>query len=167
MSQTLRQSVEPPQADARAVVPAAPPAVADGLRLRLELDAPSDVRFIERAVALVQRECAGFAFPARHCALNVPVALSEALSNAILRGNRDRPHARVQLRACVDDRELVIEVEDEGAGFDLEASMNDPADPRNLEREDGRGLFLMRALMDRVEQFRRDGNVVRLTLRRP
>ena len=112
--------------DAPDAVPSVPPAAAGGLRLRLELDAPSDVRFIERAVALVQRECAGFAFPARHCALNVPVALSEALSNAILRGNRDRPQARVQVRACVDDRELVIEVEDEGSGFDLEASMNDP-----------------------------------------
>ena len=58
------------------------------LRVRLELEMPSDVRYIEPIVGLVQRECAIFAFPARHCALNVPVALSEALSNAILRGNR-------------------------------------------------------------------------------
>jgi serine/threonine-protein kinase RsbW len=138
-----------------------------GLQLRLELEAPSDVRYIERIVAVVQRECVCFAFPARHCALNIPVALSEALSNAVLRGNRDRSGARVWVRACIDDHELVLEVEDEGEGFDLDACVNDPADPRNLEREDGRGLFLMRALMDRVEQFRRRGNVVRLTLRRP
>ena len=142
-------------------------APAAGLRLRLELDVPSEVRFIERIVAMVQRECVSFAFPARHCALNVPVALSEALSNAILRGNRNRPGAQLWVRACIDERELVLEVEDEGEGFDLDACVNDPADPRNLEREDGRGLFLMRALMDRVEQFRGRGNVVRLTLRRP
>ena len=177
MSQPLRQPVEPPPTLARDGQPRdgeprdvdhrPEPTVEEGLSLRLELDAPSDVRYIERAVSLVQRECASFAFPARHCALNVPVALSEALSNAILRGNRGRPRARVQVRACVDARELVVEVEDEGEGFDIDACLNDPADPRNLEREDGRGLFLMRALMDRVEQFRRDGNVVRLTLRRP
>ena len=61
----------------------------------------------------------------------------------------------------------MLEVEDQGSGFDLEASLRDPTDPENLEREDGRGLFLMRALMDRVEQYRDAGNVVRLTLRRP
>ena len=37
----------------------------------------------------------------------------------------------------------------------------------NLTREEGRGLFLMRQLMDRVESFRNKGNVIRLTLRRP
>jgi serine/threonine-protein kinase RsbW len=136
------------------------------MRLRLELEIPSDVRYIEPIVGVVQRECTVFSFPSRHCALNVPVALSEALSNAILRGNAERPDKQVRVRACVDQSGIVVEVEDEGTGFDLEASINDPADPGNLEREDGRGLFLMRALMDRVEQFRDGGNVVRLTLRR-
>ena len=37
----------------------------------------------------------------------------------------------------------------------------------NIAREDGRGLFLMRALMDRVERFTDGGNVVRLVLHRP
>ena len=146
------------------------PAPPGGMRLRLELEIPSDVRYIEPIVGVVQRECTVFSFPSRHCALNVPVALSEALSNAILRGNGEHPDKQVRVRASVDQSGLVVEVEDEGAGFDLDASVNDPAEPGNLEREDGRGLFLMRALMDRVEQFRdgsEGGNVVRLTLRRP
>ena len=131
---------------------------------------PSDVRYIEPLVAVVSRNCARLAFPPRVVNLQVPVALSEALSNAILRGNGEHPDKQVRVRACVDASGIVVEVEDEGAGFDLDASVNDPAEPGNLEREDGRGLFLMRALMDRVEQFRDDGdggNVVRLTLRRP
>jgi anti-sigma regulatory factor (Ser/Thr protein kinase) len=68
----------------------------------------------------------------------------------------------------VDDRELVVEVHDEGAGFDLLGHINTPEDPGFVEREDGRGLFLMQSLMDRVEQFAGPdrGNVVRLTLRR-
>jgi serine/threonine-protein kinase RsbW len=142
----------------------APPAA---MRLRLELEIPNDVRYIERVVGLVQRECQVFDYPPRHCALNVPVALSEALSNAILRGNGQDAAKRVAVRVRVDAAAMVIEVEDEGAGFDLEASMRDPSAPQNLEREDGRGLFLMRALMDRVERFQDGGNVVRLTLRRP
>jgi len=62
---------------------------------------------------------------------------------------------------------LVVEVGDEGAGFDLEASVIDPTTPENLGREDGRGLFLMRKLMDRVERLpAAHGSVVRMTLHR-
>ena len=73
------------------------------------------------------------------------------------------------MRACVDTRELVLEVEDEGPGFDLREKSVDPTTPERIELEYGRGLFLMRNLMDTVEQFPSDArrNVVRLTLRRP
>ncbi|MHB1224577.1 MAG: ATP-binding protein, partial [Gemmatimonadaceae bacterium] len=141
-----------------------PPAA---LRVRLEVDIPSDVRYIESIIELVQHECRLLHFPARHCALNVPVALSEALSNAILRGNDEDPEKSVRVRVVASTDSMVLEIRDEGEGFDLEASTHDPADPANLEREDGRGLFLMRALMDDVDRFDDGGNVVRLTLRRP
>ena len=139
------------------------------MRVAIELEIPSDVRYIERVVDTVVRQCADFHYPRRVCALNVPVALTEALSNAILRGNGQSEGKHVRVRACVDTRELVMEVKDEGAGFDLDAKSVDPTSPERLVREDGRGLFLMRRLMDRVERFPADdqGNVVRLTLRRP
>jgi serine/threonine-protein kinase RsbW len=124
------------------------------------------VRFIERIVALVQRQCRELSYPNRQCALNIPVALAEALSNAILYGNLDDPQKSVRVRADADAERVVIEVADEGAGFDLEVSTSDPTAPENLRREDGRGLYLMTKLMHRVEQFNRDGNVVRLTLHR-
>jgi len=128
---------------------------------------PSDVREIEPIVEEVTRECRVLALSARQCALNVPVALTEALSNAILRGNRGVRDKQVRVRAMVSDSALVLEVADEGGGFDLEACTVDPTRPGNLEREDGRGLFLMRSLMDRVERYEADErNVVRLTLRR-
>jgi serine/threonine-protein kinase RsbW len=94
------------------------------------------------------------------------VALTEALSNAILRGNRDDHDKHVRVRAQVDHDSLVMEVADEGEGFDLEDCTIDPTTGDNVTREDGRGLFLMRRLMDRVERFTDHGNVVRLTLRR-
>jgi len=128
---------------------------------------PSDVREIEPIVEEVTRECRELALSARQCALNVPVALTEALSNAILRGNRGIRDKQVRVRAVVSDSALVLEVADEGAGFDLDACTIDPTRPGSLEREDGSGLFLMRALMDRVERYEADArNVVRLTLRR-
>ncbi|HEX5831773.1 MAG TPA: ATP-binding protein [Gemmatimonadaceae bacterium] len=137
------------------------------MRVRLEVQIPSDVRYIEPIVGVVQRECELLGYPPRLCALNVPVALSEALSNAILRGNGEDPDKAVLVRACMDAASLVLEVQDEGRGFDLDDCTNDPGEEENLWREDGRGLFLMRALMDRVERFSDEGNVVRLTLHHP
>ncbi len=138
---------------------------ADGMRIRIEVEVPSDVRYIEKIVDLVARQCATLSFSARHCSLNVPVALSEALSNAILRGNREDPAKHVRVRAAFDDSELVVEVTDEGSGFDLDRP-HDPTSPEHLEDEDGRGIFLMKRLMDRVERFTAGGNVVRQVLRR-
>ncbi|HEX4683100.1 MAG TPA: ATP-binding protein, partial [Gemmatimonadaceae bacterium] len=135
----------------------------------VEMDIPSDVRFIEKVVELVRRECEHMAFNKRQLMLNVPVALSEALSNAILRGNGDDPAKHVHVRAVVNRRELVVEVSDEGAGFDFDRVLIDPTAPENLDREDGRGLFLMRQLMDRVERVDApygNGSIVRMTLRR-
>lgn len=128
---------------------------------------PSDVSEIEPLVEQVTRECRVLALSARQCALNVPVALTEAISNAILRGNGGAREKHVRVRAVVSDHALVLEVADEGKGFDLDACTIDPTSPGNLEREDGRGLFLMRSLMDRVERYKEDAhNVVRLTLNR-
>jgi serine/threonine-protein kinase RsbW len=136
------------------------------LRFPIDVRIPSDVRFIEPIVGVVVRRCAEHAFPAKACRLNVPVALTEALSNAILRGNQEDISKGVRIRATIDDRALILEVEDEGAGFDLDACLVDPGLAGNRFREDGRGLFLMCSLMDRVEQVSAQANVVRLTLHR-
>ena len=117
------------------------------LRFPIDVRIPSDIR-------------------SRACRLNVPVALTEALSNAILRGNHEDLQKGVRIRATLDERALILEVEDEGDGFDLDACLIDPDNDGNLFREDGRGLFLMCSLMDRVEQIPSTANVVRLTLHR-
>lgn len=133
----------------------------------LEVDIPSDVTLIERVVELVRRECEEMDFARRQVMLNVPVALTEALSNAILRGNGDDPAKHVQVRARVDPERLVVEVVDEGPGFDLDHAVSDPTAPENLDREDGRGLYLMRQLMDHVERIEiPHGSLVRMTLNR-
>jgi serine/threonine-protein kinase RsbW len=133
----------------------------------VEVDIPSDVQFIERVVELVRHECEAMSFAQRQISLNVPVALSEALSNAILRGNGDDPAKHVHIRAAVDAEQLVVEVLDEGSGFDLEQCTIDPTTPEHLGNDFGRGLYLMRKLMDAVERFEEDSrNGVRLTLRR-
>jgi serine/threonine-protein kinase RsbW len=133
----------------------------------MDVRIPSDIRYIERVVGVVARTCAALAFPPRAYNLQVPVALTEAISNAIIYGNREDASKRVRVRALIDERALVMEVTDEGGGFDFDACLHDPTDPVQLVREDGRGLFLMTHLMDRVERYTDGGNVIRLTLHRP
>jgi len=133
---------------------------ADGVRV-VEVDIPSDVRFIENVVELVRRECESMAFAHRQTTFNVPVALTEALSNAILRGNGDDPAKHVYVRAEVDTRRLVVDVHDEGVGFDIDRLQVDPTTPDNLNREDGRGLFLMRHYSTWL-RFNERGNCVML-----
>jgi serine/threonine-protein kinase RsbW len=133
----------------------------------LEFEIPSDVRFIERIVDAVRAECRTQRYAERQLALNVPVALTEALSNAILRGNARDDGKSVRVRVSVTQVQLVIEVADEGAGFEIGTSMLDPTTPERLQAEDGRGLFLMLRLMDRVERVPvPGGNVVRMVLNR-
>lgn len=134
--------------------------VAESLDFRI----PSDVQYIEEVVGQVVQRCKALAFSRRHVTLNVPVALTEALSNAILRGNGEGAAGDVSLRIEIDELQLVAEVRDEGIGFDLDGCTEDATLPENVVREDGRGLYLMRQLMDRVEQYTDRGNVVRLVL---
>lgn len=138
------------------------------MRVALELEIPSDVHEIERVVELVQRECRQLKIEPEKCSLNVPVALTEALSNAILRGNGEdtSKHVRVRASVSVAGDVLVVDVIDQGSGFDLPTSTRNCTTPENLTREDGRGLYLMQCLVNRVEQFADGGNTVRLTVQR-
>ncbi|MEX2110656.1 MAG: ATP-binding protein [Gemmatimonadaceae bacterium] len=131
-----------------------------------DLEIPSDVEYIEGVVELARQRCRELKFSATQCSLNIPVALSEALSNAILRGNEQVGGTWVRVRAIVSDTALVFEIVDEGPGFDVEECTQDCTTAENLTKEVGRGLFLMRRLVDEVESYRDQGNVVRLTLRR-
>jgi serine/threonine-protein kinase RsbW len=134
-------------------------------RVALDIEIPSDVKYIEQVVELATRQCRELHLPPKKCSLNVPVALSEALSNAIIRGNANGKGKHVRVRALVSDDAIVFDVADEGPDFDMEKLRVEPT-AETIMREDGRGLFLMHRLMDRVEHIRNLGNVIRLTLRR-
>jgi serine/threonine-protein kinase RsbW len=78
-------------------------------------------------------------------------ALLEALTNAIIHGNREDPGKTVDVCAgCDDQARVVIAVTDHGDGFDP-AVLADPTSGENLFAGHGRGVFLMRHLVDEVE----------------
>jgi serine/threonine-protein kinase RsbW len=88
------------------------------------------------------------------------LVLTEALINALKHGNREDPGKQVLLSYHVGFDQVLLEVEDEGPGFNP-ADVPDPTLPENVERSCGRGLFLMRFYSTWL-RFNERGN--RLTL---
>jgi len=129
----------------------------------LRLDVPSDVRYVGAAVELISDACLTGALSRRRVRFNLRTALAEALSNAILYGNSADAAKRVRICVELGSDVVHVHVADDGAGFD-ESVVPDPTTPERLECEDGRGLFVMRHLVDRVT-FNARGNAVCLTLR--
>ena len=129
----------------------------------LILELPNDIRSIEHAVEYVMRHCSDCCTYARRLNLNFRVGLTEALSNAMLYGNDRDPGKRVKVEVNVRGEEVTARITDEGRGFDPTA-VPDPTLPDNLEKPGGRGIFLMKALMDEV-RFNEEGNSVTLILR--
>ncbi len=126
---------------------------------------PSDVECIEEAVELVTRHClAGHDAPPR-TRFRLQVVLSEALSNAIMRGNREARDKWVEVRAELGPEVIRLEVTDEGPGFNP-TEIPEPIVAGQLEGPNGRGLYLIRKLVDAV-QFNAQGNSICMILRRP
>ena len=126
------------------------------------LTVPSDLALVGEAVDLVAHHCQTGTLSPRRLYFNLRTALAEALANAITYGNRGDPSRLVRVRVELAAEVVHIHVTDEGPGFDA-AGVPDPTAPENLEREDGRGLFVMRHLVDHVS-FNERGNGVCLTL---
>ncbi len=95
----------------------------------------------------------------------VRTALDEAVSNATRHGNHDDPNRTVTVEYAADPASVVIEVQDEGLGFEPR-SVPDPTRPENVDIPSGRGIMLMQTYMTEVE-FHTPGNRVRMTYRRP
>lgn len=128
------------------------------------LELPSDPRVIDAAVTYLLDRARAFDFQGSRLNLNLRVGVAEALANAILYGNGADPEKRVRVEVELSAEEVAVVVYDEGDGFDPEA-VPDPTLPENVERSGGRGIFLLRELMDEV-RFNDCGNCVRLVLRR-
>ncbi|HPP40429.1 MAG TPA: ATP-binding protein [Candidatus Kapabacteria bacterium] len=96
---------------------------------------------------------------------NLLIALSEAFNNAIIHGNKLNPEKIVELEILCNDTDLKISVKDEGEGFDL-SSVADPRESDNLLKENGRGIFLIRSLLDDAKFYpTKNGTTIELIFR--
>lgn len=91
---------------------------------------------------------------------NILIAVLEAANNAILHGNKLDENKFVNILVKIDETRLNIKIDDEGNGFDYK-NVPDPTAPENIENVNGRGIFLMEKLSDKIE-FSRNGATVEL-----
>lgn len=91
---------------------------------------------------------------------NVLIAALEAANNAILHGNKLDESKMVNIEIVKEEKRLLIKIDDEGNGFDYK-NIPDPTAPENIENVNGRGIFLMEKLSDKLA-FSRNGARVEL-----
>jgi serine/threonine-protein kinase RsbW len=129
----------------------------------MKLDVPSDLGMVGDAVELVASHVPPGTLSPRRISFNLRTALAEALGNAIRYGTGEDPERVVRVRVELSADYVRIHIVDEGGGYDP-SRLPDPTHPDNLEREYGRGLFVIRHLVDDVA-FNEKGNGICLTLR--
>jgi len=80
---------------------------------------------------------------------NLLLAVNEAISNAMVHGNKTSSDKKVSIRVEIDETSLKVFIKDEGRGFKPE-EIPDPTSPENIFRDSGRGLYIMKCCMDEV-----------------
>lgn len=114
------------------------------------IEFPSDYKFLN-IVDLVTAEVVQTLCFDHTAANEIGISVIEACTNAIEHGNKQSPEESVRIEyRCAADR-LTIEVCDRGKGFDFKNYLEHIPDPANIEHLRGRGIYIMKNMMDSLE----------------
>ncbi len=121
---------------------------------------PSDLSNVSIVESLIDKVCAALSI---HEDLygNVLIAVTEAVNNAIIHGNAFNSSKSVVIEVIQDLESFSFKIIDEGHGFDF-MNLPDPTAPENIEKENGRGIFLIQNLSDSLA-FEDNGKVAVIT----
>ena len=127
--------------------------------LKSKISIPSDFSYLKNVESFIQGiledvQASDFIFG------YIMLCVSESVNNAIYHGNKQDLNKHVTIFAeCTDDY-LLVEVADEGTGFNYE-DLPDPTRTENIRKEGGRGLFIIKNLVDQIS-FRNNGSIIQL-----
>lgn len=131
---------------------------------KIFLELPSDLAFLEPITdSITKRIEQAWSIPADSCQ-SLSVALTESLINAIKHGNNSDPSKLIRITAEVSNEEAKFTVEDEGVGFNVN-DLPHPRDPENLLKSHGRGVLLIKSIMDET-RYNGPGNRLIMIKRR-
>jgi serine/threonine-protein kinase RsbW len=128
----------------------------------LEIKIPSQTRYL-RLIGKIGEDMAKvldhYEGDLESLARQINIVLTEALANAIIHANADDPSKEVLVRININDKELAIRVFDSGQGFDLN-KVTYRCSNSDVLNEKGRGIFIIRSLMDSVVYKKANGGNV-------
>jgi len=140
------------------------PELTGWVRFHLKMEIPSELANVGPVAGYLSKIARGHGFPMHIWAESLPLAVDEAISNAMRHAHGLDPEKLVKVEASYEGRELTLRVEDEGPGFDPDA-LPDPREGEGRLRSNGRGVFLIRRLCDEAE-YLEGGRVLRMVFRR-
>jgi serine/threonine-protein kinase RsbW len=129
-------------------------------RSKKTITVPSETRYIRKVSEKILASLAGLGLDEGR-AFDIRLCIEEAVRNAMVHGNHSDRRLAVRVTYRVEDGSLVIEVEDKGAGFDHRA-VADPTLSPHIMKNSGRGVYLIRKLMDNVA-YNDAGNSLTMT----
>jgi serine/threonine-protein kinase RsbW len=131
-----------------------------------ELSLPSRIETVATAAAAIA-EFIGRSGMSDDAAYGIDMAVREAVTNAVLHGNRQDENKTVDIVLKSSPDAVEISVHDQGPGFNPE-EVPDPTATENIMKTSGRGIFFMRTFMDEVDWLIRPegGTTVRMLKRR-
>jgi len=124
-----------------------------------KFEIPSDPKYIKEASAKVLDSIKDLGLD-KDTIFDIRLCLEEAIINAMKYGNKCNKDLPVYISYSFGDGRLEIVIRDQGKGFD-HANIPDPRSNSNILKHGGRGLFLIRNLMDEVE-FNDSGNEIKM-----
>jgi serine/threonine-protein kinase RsbW len=132
-------------------------------QIEMHIKVPNQTRYL-RLIGKISEELAAqlqnYSGDREALANHINVVLTEALVNAIRHANADNPDEVVEICITITDDELLLRVFDHGKGFDLNGIPHPDEDLQEKLEDHGRGLFIMRSLMDSVNYYPVEGGNV-------
>lgn len=125
-----------------------------------KFELPSNLESLSKIEQLIENLCE-YKTISQDCYGNMLIALTEAVNNAIVHGNKNDISKKVHLELETTDDEILFTISDEGKGFDYN-KVPDPTLPENIYKTSGRGVFLMKNLADNIV-FDENGTSIKLT----
>ena len=110
---------------------------------------PSDQEYLADVDAFLEATLRGYGADESVIA-DIAISVSELVNNAMLHGNKSSPDKAVTIQISRSDGSVSIRISDQGGGFDPD-SIDDPLAKENLLKEVGRGIFIVKSLMDKVD----------------
>jgi serine/threonine-protein kinase RsbW len=109
---------------------------------------PSDTDNLTKVEQLIDKVCEELSIKEDQYG-NVLISLTEAVTNAIQHGNQGDVSKEVSVEFKLNKKDFSFKIKDQGKGFDF-YQLPDPTDPENIDKPNGRGVFLMRNLADDI-----------------